>query len=374
MGGQSLEPFQDFHFQPGDLVESNYEGQGKWLPAKFHRKSSNQDFYYVIYDYAKILTKKEHVRPRSSKPNNYQNEPSTPTSDVYNNQYESPTPTSDVYISSLENLEDLMSRKDDAGKRLKNLQKELRDVEKEIARLDKEIKQARVQGSSGGSISPPTQPWQQNSPYGGSSGGSDNTPLIITPTQPWQQNSSYGGSSGGSDNTLNVGDTVLAKERGWKSEHEAVVKERTADGRYRIQFSTGVSPQLFWREELKAYGGSSGGSDNTPLIITPTQPWQQNSSYGGSSGGGSSGGSSHGQYASPKRTALIITVSYVNQKGALPGTINDGRAMSTYLQREGYTITWMRDDKLDARHKLYPNKANIKAQIKLLARTLQTGM
>merc|ERR1711964_659199 len=176
-----------------------------------------------------------------------------------------------------------------------------RDVEKEIARLDKEIKQARVQGSSGGSISPPTQPWhqqgfsggsvtptqpwQQNSPYG----GSDNTPLIITPTQPWQQNSSYGGSSGGSDNTLlNVGDTVLAKERGWKSEHEAVVKERTADGRYRIQFSTGVSPQLFWREELKAYGGSSGGSDNTPLIITPTQPWQQNSSYGGSSGGGSS--------------------------------------------------------------------------------------
>merc|ERR1711964_213498 len=176
-----------------------------------------------------------------------------------------------------------------------------RDVEKEIARLDKEIKQARVQGSSGGFISPPTQPWHQQ----GFSGGS------VTPTQPWQQNSPY--------------------------------------------------------------GGSSGGSDNTPLIITPTQPWQQNSSYGGSSGGGSSGGSSHGQYASPKRTALIITVSYVNQKGALPGTINDGRAMRAYLQREGYTITWMRDDKLDARHKLYPNKANIKAQIKLLARNAANG-
>merc|ERR1711964_322951 len=177
-----------------------------------------------------------------------------------------------------------------------------RDVEKEIARLDKEIKQARVQGSSGGSISPPTQPWHQQ----GFSGGS------VTPTQPWQQNSPY--------------------------------------------------------------GGSSGGSDNTPLIITPTQPWQQNSSYGGSSGGGSSGGSSHGQYASPKRTALIITISHgPNQKGALPGTINDGRAMRAYLQREGYTITWMRDDKLDARHKLYPNKANIETQIKLLARNAANG-
>merc|ERR1711964_634656 len=57
---QDLEPFQ-----LGDLIEANYQGRGKWYPAKFTGESDKPGFYSVIYDDSpseKIRTKKEHVR------------------------------------------------------------------------------------------------------------------------------------------------------------------------------------------------------------------------------------------------------------------------------------------------------------------------
>merc|ERR1711964_268630 len=65
--------------QPGDRVEANYKGRGKWLPAEFLRESRKPGFYTVVYDHGSsnnnylrqkgwgsptqaFVTKKEHVR------------------------------------------------------------------------------------------------------------------------------------------------------------------------------------------------------------------------------------------------------------------------------------------------------------------------
>merc|ERR1711964_32597 len=65
--------------QPGDRVEANYKGRGKWLPAEFLRESRKPGFYTVVYDHGSsnnnylrqrgwgspkqaFATKKEHVR------------------------------------------------------------------------------------------------------------------------------------------------------------------------------------------------------------------------------------------------------------------------------------------------------------------------